>query len=87
VAGLFLSNEATLGDGIYPAEDYIAQVGRGGIGSHSHLALSVFEELRWLEYRHRLRYQRRNRLNRIDQPKLGRTLYESAHERCAQAIC
>jgi formimidoylglutamate deiminase len=42
--------------------DFLAQGGRMGIGSDSHVSLSVVEELRWLEYGQRLRDQRRNRL-------------------------
>ncbi len=66
VAGLCLTTEANLGDGIFPATDYLAQGGRLGIGSDSHVSLSVVEELRWLEYGQRLRDQRRNRLHRRD---------------------
>ncbi|WP_010222312.1 formimidoylglutamate deiminase, partial [Pseudomonas donghuensis] len=50
VAGLCLTTEANLGDGIFPAVDYLARGGRLGIGSDSHVSLSVVEELRWLEY-------------------------------------
>ncbi len=78
IAGLCLTTEANLGDGIFPAVDYIAQGGRWGIGSDSHVSLSVVEELRWLEYGQRLRDQRRNRLYRPDQPMVGRTLYDAA---------
>ncbi|WP_121373881.1 formimidoylglutamate deiminase, partial [Pseudomonas aeruginosa] len=62
VAGLCLSTEANLGDGIFPATDFLAQGGRLGIGSDSHVSLSVVEELRWLEYGQRLRDRKRNRL-------------------------
>ncbi|WP_163014189.1 amidohydrolase family protein, partial [Pseudomonas viridiflava] len=68
IAGLCLTTEANLGDGIFPAVDFLAQGGRMGIGSDSHVSLSVVEELRWLEYGQRLRDQRRNRLYRSDQP-------------------
>ncbi|MGE8332571.1 MAG: formimidoylglutamate deiminase, partial [Pseudomonas putida] len=78
VAGLCLTTEANLGDGIFPAVDFLAQGGRMGIGSDSHVSLSVVEELRWLEYGQRLRDQRRNRLYRGDQPMVGRTLYDAA---------
>lgn len=78
VAGLCLTTEANLGDGIFPAVDFMAQGGRMGIGSDSHVSLSVVEELRWLEYGQRLRDQRRNRLYRGDQPMVGRTLYDAA---------
>ncbi len=86
VAGLCLTTEANLGDGIFPAVDYIAQGGRWGIGSDSHVSLSVVEELRWLEYGQRLRDQRRNRLYRPDQPMVGRTLYDAALLGGAQAM-
>ena len=86
VAGLCLTTEANLGDGIFPAVDYIAQGGRWGIGSDSHVSLSVVEELRWLEYGQRLRDQRRNRLYRPDQPMVGRTLDDAALGGGAQPI-
>jgi len=86
VAGLCLTTEANLGDGIFPAVDYIVQGGRWGIGSDSHVSLSVVEELRWLEYGQRLRDQRRNRLYRADQPMVGRTLYDAALLGGAQAM-
>ncbi|MEX5339908.1 formimidoylglutamate deiminase [Pseudomonas sp. I2] len=86
VAGLCLTTEANLGDGIFPAVDYLAQGGRLGIGSDSHVSLSVVEELRWLEYGQRLRDQRRNRLYRGDQPMVGRTLYDAALAGGAQAL-
>ena len=86
VAGLCLTTEANLGDGIFPAVDYIAQGGRWGIGSDSHVSLSVVEELRWLEYGQRLRDQRRNRLYRSDQPMVGRTLMDAALAGGAQAL-
>jgi formimidoylglutamate deiminase len=86
VAGLCLTTEANLGDGIFPAVDYIAQGGRWGIGSDSHVSLSVVEELRWLEYGQRLRDQRRNRLYRADQPMVGRALYDAALLGGAQAM-
>ncbi|MEB0042152.1 formimidoylglutamate deiminase [Pseudomonas sp. MH10] len=86
IAGLCLTTEANLGDGIFPAVDYIAQGGRWGIGSDSHVSLSVVEELRWLEYGQRLRDQRRNRLYRSDQPMVGRTLFDAALSGGAQAM-
>ncbi|WP_028631967.1 formimidoylglutamate deiminase [Pseudomonas parafulva] len=86
VAGLCLTTEANLGDGIFPAVDYLAQGGRLGIGSDSHVSLSVVEELRWLEYGQRLRDQRRNRLYGREQPMVGRTLYYAALAGGAQAL-
>lgn len=86
IAGLCLTTEANLGDGIFPAVDFLAQGGRMGIGSDSHVSLSVVEELRWLEYGQRLRDQRRNRLYRDDQPMVGRTLFDAALDGGAQAL-
>jgi formimidoylglutamate deiminase len=86
VAGLCLTTEANLGDGIFPAVDYLAQGGRWGIGSDSHVSVSVVEELRWLEYGQRLRDQRRNRLYGVEQPMVGRTLLDGALAGGAQAL-
>lgn len=86
IAGLCLTTEANLGDGIFPAVDFLAQGGRLGIGSDSHVSLSVVEELRWLEYGQRLRDQRRNRLYRSDQPMVGRTLFDAALDGGAEAL-
>ncbi|MCG4452378.1 formimidoylglutamate deiminase [Pseudomonas sp. MMS21-TM103] len=86
VAGLCPSTEANLGDGIFPAVDFLSQGGRLGIGSDSHVAVNMTEELRWLEYGQRLRDQRRNRLYRSDQPLIGRSLYDAALTGGAQAL-
>lgn len=86
VAGLCPSTEANLGDGIFPAVDFLAQGGRLGIGSDSHVSVNMAEELRWLEYGQRLRDQRRNRLYRSDQPLIGRSLYDAAVAGGAQAL-
>jgi formimidoylglutamate deiminase len=86
VAGLCITTEANLGDGIFPAVDYIAQGGRLGIGSDSHISVSVAEELRWLEYGQRLRDQKRNRFYRSDQPMIGRSLFDAAVAGGAQAL-
>ncbi len=62
VVGLCPTTEANLGDGLFPAVDFINAGGRFGVGSDSHVSLSVVEELRWLEYGQRLKHERRNRL-------------------------
>jgi formimidoylglutamate deiminase len=85
VVGICTTTEANLGDGIFPATEYLAQGGRFGIGSDSHVSLSVVEELRWLEYGQRLRDQKRNRLYRQDNPMIGRTLLDAALAGGAQA--
>lgn len=85
VAGLCPTTEANLGDGIFPGVDYLAQEGRWGIGSDSHVSLNVVEELRWLEYGQRLRDQRRNRLVAAGQTRVGDVLYTQALSGGAQA--
>ncbi|WAT02283.1 formimidoylglutamate deiminase [Rouxiella chamberiensis] len=85
VAGLCPTTEANLGDGIFPGVAYLAQGGRWGIGSDSHVSLNVVEELRWLEYGQRLRDTRRNRLTAPRQPSVGDVLYTQALAGGAQA--
>ncbi len=86
VAGLCPTTEANLGDGLFPALDYVSAGGRFGIGSDSHVSVSVVEELRWLEYAQRLVSQRRNRLASAETPSVGRFLYEQALHGGAQAL-
>ena len=85
VAGLCPTTEANLGDGIFPAVEYIARHGRWGIGSDSHVSLSALEELRWLEYGQRLRDRRRNRITLPNQPSVGDLLWQQAAQGGAQA--
>ncbi len=78
VAGLCPTTEASLGDGLFPATDYLRCGGRWGIGSDSHVSLSVLEELRWLEYGQRLRDRQRNRLATRTHPMVGNLLLSQA---------
>ena len=78
VAGLCPATEANLGDGIYPATEFMALGGRFGIGTDSHVATSVAEELRVLEYGQRLRDRRRNRVVSGPGASVGRTLFEAS---------
>src|SRR5690606_1867860 len=57
VAGLCPTTEANLGDGFFPMAHY---KGVWGIGSDSHVSVSPFGELRWLEYGQRLLHGRRH---------------------------
>lgn len=59
VAGLCPITEANLGDGIFPAREFLDRDGRMGIGSDSNVRISLAEELRMLEYSQRLRDERR----------------------------
>jgi formimidoylglutamate deiminase len=86
VVGLCPVTEANLGDGIFPATDYRVQGGRFGIGSDSHVSVSVAEELRWLEYGQRLRDERRIRLADGPRRSAGGDLYRAALAGGAQAL-
>ncbi|WP_375749723.1 formimidoylglutamate deiminase [Vibrio sp. HN007] len=78
VAGLCPTTEANLGDGIFPATDFVAKNGVWGIGSDSHVSLSVADELRTLEYSQRLKDQKRNRLYDVQNNHVGDFLYQQA---------
>lgn len=80
VAGLCPTTEANLGDGFFPAIDFLAEGGSFGIGSDSHISVSPVEELRWLEYGQRLVTRRRNRLSlgSAGGPHIGAALYRGA---------
>jgi len=78
VAGLCPTTEANLGDGFFPAVDYLAHGGSFGIGSDSHISVSPIEELRWLEYGQRLVTRRRNRLGSPADGHTGAALYRGA---------
>jgi formimidoylglutamate deiminase len=80
VAGLCPTTEANLGDGFFPAIDFLAAGGEFGIGSDSHISVSPVEELRWLEYGQRLVTRRRNRLSLglAGSSHIGAALYRGA---------
>jgi formimidoylglutamate deiminase len=60
IAGLCLTTEANLGDGVFPAHDYLDAGGAFGIGSDSHIGVDWRSELRLLEYGQRLFRRERN---------------------------
>lgn len=68
VVALCPTTEADLGDGIFPVGDFISAGGTIGIGSDSNITVSTAEELRLLDFQHRLLTRRRNalRLSRAD---------------------
>lgn len=68
------STEGNLGDGFFPLEDFASYGGRFTIGTDSHVSLSPFEELRWLEYGQRNLSQKRNVLLRTHEEDSGRRL-------------
>src|SRR3546814_4237499 len=62
VAGLCPITEANLGDGLFPAEAFVAAGGRYGVGSDSNVRIDAAGELRLLEYGQRLARRGRNLL-------------------------
>ncbi|HSS64364.1 MAG TPA: formimidoylglutamate deiminase [Gammaproteobacteria bacterium] len=86
VAGLCPTTEANLGDGTFPAAEFLQRGGRFGVGSDSHVSVSPTEELRLLEYGQRLAHRRRAVLASGQQPSTGRNLYQSAARGGAQAL-
>ncbi len=86
VAGLCPTTEANLGDGLFPAVDFLRAGGTFGIGSDSHISISPIEELRWLEYGQRLAYQARNLLAKGAGASLGANLYREALKGGARAL-
>ena len=86
VAGLCPVTEANLGDGIFPAEAFMAEGGCFGIGTDSHVSIGVAEELRLLEYGQRLVSGRRTVLSGGAGRSTGETLYLTAAAGGARAL-
>ncbi|OUL70179.1 formimidoylglutamate deiminase [Paraburkholderia hospita] len=80
IAGLCLTTEANLGDGIFPAHDYLEQKGRIGVGSDSHIGVDWRSELRLLEYGQRLSRRQRNVLASADMPRVADRLFAASLE-------
>ncbi len=85
VAGLCLTTEANLGDGLFPAAAFLAEQGRMGIGSDSHICVDWRAELRLLEYGQRLISQQRNVLASPKQPFVADHLFDICVHGGAQA--
>ncbi len=85
VAGLCPTTEANLGDGLFPLAAYLDAGGAIGIGSDSHISVSLVEELRWLEYGQRLVTQHRNVSATVGQPHTGERLFARALDGGARA--
>ena len=78
VAGLCLTTEANLGDGLFPAQAYLDAGGCFGIGSDSHIAVDWRAELRLLEYGQRLVRRQRNVLAAAQTTHVADRLYDAA---------
>lgn len=87
VAGLCPTTEANLGDGVFDGGRFLAAGGAFGVGSDSHVEVSVAAELRLLEYSQRLVHRQRNLLAGEGPARhVGRRLYEAAARGGARAL-
>ncbi|AHE54750.1 formimidoylglutamate deiminase [Sphingomonas sanxanigenens] len=86
VAGLCPITEANLGDGIFPAEPFLAAGGRYGVGSDSNVLIDGTEELRLLEYGQRLAARGRNLIARDAGRSSGAALWQGALDGGARAL-
>ena len=80
VIGLCPITEANLGDGIFSGKRWLKEGGKFGIGTDSNVNISLFEELRTLEYSQRLKYKSRIVLKKNLNFTIGRNLIESILE-------
>lgn len=86
VAGLCPITEANLGDGIFPAVDYLAAGGCFGVGTDSNILIDAAGELRALEYSQRLAHRARALLADEAAPFVGANLFGRAVHGGAQAL-
>lgn len=86
VAGLCPLTEASLGDGIFPAREYLDAGGLFGVGTDSNVLVGVADELRQLEYGQRLKHRARNVLSGGAGRSTGRTLFDDALAGGARAL-
>lgn len=85
VVGLCPTTEANLGDGFFPAKSYLECQGSIGIGSDSHCAVDLRDELRTLEYGQRLQRKSRAVLGTPTE-SVGRNLYQLCCQGGSQAM-
>jgi formimidoylglutamate deiminase len=78
IAGLCLTTEANLGDGIFPTHDYLEAGGAFGVGSDSHIGVDWRAELRLLEYGQRLVRRERNVLAAPGETHVADRLFHAA---------
>lgn len=83
--GLCPTTEANLGDGFFPAKDFLGIGGQIAIGSDSHCSVDFRDELRTLEYGQRLLLRQRAVLG-SNSESVGRRLYMACARGGAKAI-
>ncbi len=86
VVGICPTTEANLGDGIFPTQEFLARKGRIAIGSDSHIAVNVADELRTLEYAQRLIKQQRAVLANNECHSVGQNLYAQSAKYGADTV-
>lgn len=86
VVGLCPITEANLGDGLFPASEFMQAGGRIGVGSDSNILIDAREELRLLEYGQRLVHRGRNILAGAPGQSTGGRLWRAALSGGAQAL-
>ena len=86
VAGLCPITEASLGDGIFPAREFVDAGGAFGVGTDSNVLVGVADELRQLEYGQRLKHRERNVLSAGAGRSTGRALFDHALAGGARAL-
>jgi formiminoglutamate deiminase len=84
--GLCPITEANLGDGIFPAAQFLALSGSYGIGTDSNILIDAAEELRVLEYTQRLASRARNLMALKDGRSTGRSLFDAALRGGSKAV-
>jgi len=86
VVGICPTTEANLGDGIFPTSEFLKVGGNFAIGSDSHIAINIADELRTLEYGQRLTQHQRAILTNQNGFSVGQYLYSKAARDGAKAI-
>ena len=83
--GLCPTTEADLGDGFFPLQEFIQEGGRWAIGTDSNLSVNPADELRLLDWQHRLKTRRRNAFQLDSSRSAGTFLFQQAIDggRCA----
>jgi formimidoylglutamate deiminase len=86
--GVCPTTEANLGDGLFPADSFLAARGVLGIGSDSQIEIDPAAELRMLEYGQRMRREQRAVLSGTTRAAqhVGRFLWETACAGGARAL-
>ena len=72
--------EANLGDGIFPAVEFLKAKGRVCIGSDANVLVNPFEEMRLLEYSQRYRHLRRILCTGEDSNSAGQGIAQQVYE-------